>query len=209
MVDQQALTEAASRYARYIRAKRDLLQTLFYASRNSGDEAWSRHLRLKHAEQSGDARSRSLRAGWAEEQEAYEHAAQDAASALMLIVDYARREAFTPEELESKARSLGLKLQHGASNAGAAEPVELNRAIWALANQARHVHQWKRRSEDDLLSDSKSKCSVSIIKRLGYDPRDLRAARELIGRNGIVQSYIEFEEMLLETVYEIQRGPVP
>lgn len=140
-VDRQALEDGATRYARYIIAKRDLLQTLFYASRNSGDEAWSRYRRLEGAEESGQMPTQAVSARLTDEHEAFERAAQDAAFSLMLIIDYTRREAFTPNEVEMEARGFGYTVPRATSDTSPNPPVELNRAIWALANQARHLHQ--------------------------------------------------------------------
>jgi hypothetical protein len=76
--------------------------------------------------------------------------------------------------------------------------LKLNKAIRALANQARHGHGWigKPDSELNVIGD------VQVIQSLKHSPRNLNAAREVIcGMN--LNAYVTFESMMLQTAHDV------
>jgi hypothetical protein len=116
------------------RARRNLLQTLFYSTRNSCSDAWAFHLRAEKSNAPGGSAISGLLTSivYSFDKTVAEQTAQDAAWALMLIVDYALQrlgDSIRPVD----TRDLGPKLSTG---------VRLSEVIWALANQARHLHEW-------------------------------------------------------------------
>lgn len=95
-------------FAFAVRARRNLLQTLFYSTRNSSRDAWAHHLRIeKGNEQEGSVVSNlvlDVMHSW--EKSVAEQTAQDAAWALMLIIDYSLQRLGDNDRL-SRARLYG------------------------------------------------------------------------------------------------------
>jgi hypothetical protein len=190
--------EAAAFFALAIRSKRDLLQTLFYATKNSAAEAWELHRRLESMQTTPPDGGYSVGAGnvmprqqLVDTKSAAEATAQDSASAFMLIVDATiQRLRAGTEPLDT--RDLGPLIGNG---------VRLNAAIWALANQARHIHAWIRCDAAEL----EQKAEVRIIGQLNFDPLNLNASREVLcGLD--VNSYVNLEALLLATADEAMIG---
>lgn len=157
-----------------IRYRRNLLQTLFYSTRNSSRDAWALHLRV---EKSGLVSSvlHSF------DKTVAEQTAQDAAWALMLIVNYALQrlgDSIAPID----TRDLGPMLPPG---------VRLTATIWALANQARHLHEWMQTPSDKLESNP----SVKVIRSLQHDPLNPNVAREVIAALPY-EAYIDLEDAI-------------
>lgn len=185
-----------------IRSRRDVLQTLFYATKNNAAEAWELHRQLEPLEVRYDDGGVAVQAGnimprheLLNAKRAAEATAQDAASAFVLILDYAIRR-LRRDIAPVDARILGPQVRNG---------VRLNNAIWALANQARHADDWLAVPVADIDNDPVARNSVQVFRALALDPHDLNAAREFIcGLN--VNSYVAIEEMLLATAHEVLVG---
>jgi hypothetical protein len=111
----------------------------------------------------------------------------------MLIVDYSRR-MFESAAGGICTRSLGPYIT---------TDVTLNSAVWALANQARHLHSWTLRDPAVL----EQRPEIEVIRKLGHDPLNPRAAREVlcVGLRD-VPSYVRLEEMLIETAHDALKG---
>jgi hypothetical protein len=197
-MSESPLELATAIYALAIRSKRDLLQTLFYATRNSAADSWSFHRQIeRYLSLHGDvavgpwhsvAAPRELVEG----KRIAEATAQDSALALMLILDYSMQRFRTDAEGVVDSRTIGPAIGNG---------VKLNAAIWALANQARHIHEWEECDHDKL----EAKGEVKVLRSLDHDPLNLNAAREVIC--GLkAASYIDFEEILLLATSSIPTG---
>lgn len=193
---------AAADFAMGIRSRRDVLQTLFYDTKNSAAEAWEFHRQLESLEVRYDGGGVAVQAGnimprheLLNAKSAAEATAQDAASAFVLILDYAirrLRRAIKPID----TRTLGPQVRNG---------VRLNAAIWALANQARHADAWLAVPAANIDNDPDARNSVRVFRTLALDPHDLNAAREFVcGLN--VNSYVAVEAMLLATAHEVLAG---
>ncbi|MGB8267323.1 MAG: hypothetical protein WCE44_13410 [Candidatus Velthaea sp.] len=187
---------AAGHYASSIRARRDLLQTLYYATKNSGLEAagYHRQAELARSQQGEDPNgSEELIRTLEDAQHAAEATAQDAAWSFMLIVDYAiRRLEQEMREINTRAPSL---LTLGAETRTG---VRLNAAIRAFANQARHFHEWIALGAAEIASRNESKRNVATIIALDYDPLDANASREFLSYFPVM-SYFDLEGQLLQT----------
>lgn len=110
-----------------------------------------------------------------------EQTAQDAAWALMLIVDYAlQRLADGIKPIDT--RVLGPTLSGD---------VRLSAAVWALANQARHLHDWMQTPNARLEKNP----SVKIIRDLDHDPLNPNVAREVVAALPY-EAYIDFEDAI-------------
>lgn len=163
------------------RARRTILQMLFYSTRNSSRDAWAFHLRL---EKSNAPRETALSGPLASifhsfDKTIAEQTAQDAAWAFMLIADYALQrlgDAIKPVD----TRGLGPVLATG---------VRLSACVWALANQARHLHEWMQTPSERLEENP----SVKIIRALKHDPLNPNVAREVIAALPY-EAYVDFEE---------------
>ena len=115
---------------------------------------------------------------------AAEATAEDSAITFVLMVDRALQR-LRPGIGAVDTRDLGPEIVPG---------VRLNRVIWALANQARHLHEWVARADAQLHAQP----DVQAIVALKQDPRNENAAREIImGMN--LNSYLALEEMLIQT----------
>jgi hypothetical protein len=203
--------KAAGEFASSIRSRRELLQTLYYATKNGSAEAWAFHQRrlvLPPEDGPHDSAAEKARQTLADGQHAAEATARDAAWAFVLIVDYAIRrlgadlmaaKSATPDPLAIGAESL-----HG---------VKLNDAVRAFANQARHLHDWMVLGATAIQTDRFSKASVATIKKLGYDPLEDDAAREFLQALN-VNSYLHLEELLIQTARDVfkaegyEMGPI-
>ena len=191
------LAVSAAMFALAIRAKRDILQTLFYATRSNAADAWAFHKRLENLEHKREGGGFVVSPGnimprheLVNAKTAAEATAQDSALALMLIVDYSLQRFHDAAAVDT--RTIGDELADG---------VKLNAVIWALANQARHLHEWQRCGTDKLEANP----SVKIIRALKHDPLNPNVAREVLC--GLeIGSYVDFEEMLLTTAHEALKG---
>jgi hypothetical protein len=194
------LVNAAAEYARGIRARRDVLSTLFYAVKNSSADAWAYYTRQKGLEQSEfDGRAVSVPSGrdserltLIEARKLAEASAQDSAWALFLIADYSLQR-LRPGIGGIDLREVGPDLAPG---------VKFNRMVWAIANQARHAHDWQSRSDAILYAQH----DVQTIVALHHDPRNANAAREILVGMPDVISYVDLEDKLLATAHELLEG---
>jgi hypothetical protein len=186
---------AAALYALEIRSRRDLLETLYYATKNGADEAWELHRRLQALKNRKDTGTPELDVGDVLVQQdlinsarAAEATAMDSASTLVLILDkILQRLGLRIGDLDT--RDLGPDIEQG---------IKLNRAIWALANQARHLHKWVTRADAELHAQK----DVKTIVALRHDPRNENAARELLcGMH--LNSYLALEDKMIETAREV------
>jgi hypothetical protein len=190
--------EAAAFFALAIRSKRDLLQTLFYATKNNAAEAWELHRRLEAIQTTYPDGSYSIGPGnvmprqqLVDAKSAAEATAQDSACAFMLIVDATIQRLRTGLD-GMDTRDLGPTIEDG---------VKLNAAIWALANQSRHIHTWAHCDATEL----EQKQEAQIFRRLRHDPMNLNAAREVLC--GLrVNSYVNLEALLLATADDAIAG---
>jgi hypothetical protein len=204
--DAPLAVRAAANYAMGIRSRRDLLQTLYYATKNSADEAWALHTQLQPLEPRLGLGASALgtaplngappvRAGDVlprheilNSKRAAEATAQDAACALMLILDFSLQRL--RQDISSlDTRELGPEIAPG---------IKLNNAIWALANQARHAHKWMTASDSQL--DAMEE--VKVIKSLKHAPRNLNAAREIVCALQL-NAYVTLEGMMLRTAHDV------
>ena len=175
-------------FALAFRARRSILQTLFYATRNSSLDAWAFHQRVEKSTHSEHPLA-ALVSGFLHsfDKTIAEQTAQDAAWAFVLIADYAlQRLADSVEPLDT--RELGPTLAHG---------VRLSAAVWALANQARHLHKWMNEAPDVLARNP----SVVIIRSLQHDPLNPNAAREVLAALPY-PAYVDFEDAISEIANE-------
>ena len=190
MATLETTARAAAHFAGTIRAKRETLQTLYYAAKNSWAEAQALKQRyaalppldfytLRIGGDTDQGHSTLLDA-----QKAAEATAQDSAAAFIIICDYSlqrlRTEGETPD-----TRTLGADAYNG---------VKLNRAIWALANQARHLHEWQQNDWDEK--------SYEVLVTLDLFPTYHDAARLFLEKLNL-QSYIDFEERLTKTALDV------
>ena len=183
---------AAAHYAVAVRSRRDILQTLFYETKNQGREAgalYSKRLILENRHGDG---SFSIGAGdimprqeLFDAQTEAEATAQDAACALMLLADACIQRLRRAADGVPDTRTIGANTKNG---------VRLNAAIWALANQARHIDSWVSTTDENLERYEEAR----TIRALDYDPRNLNVAREFVSLD-LPQTYVEFEDMLLQT----------
>jgi hypothetical protein len=193
------LQSATLEYARAIRAKRDILQTLFYAVRNKSIEVKAFDKRIDivapavgYTTMSGAIEYRRSATGgtdqeWYElacERSAAHFSAQDSASAMMLIIGYSLKRLRTAGPLP-KITDIGRDSYNG---------VKLNAAIWALANQARHVDNWHK-------CDKTNSNEWKIIAKLNLEPREHEAAWHFLEKLNLF-SYLDLEESLLATAHE-------
>jgi hypothetical protein len=178
------------------RARRNLLQTLFYSTRNSSRDAWAFHLRAQRSNEPGTPAISGLLTNtlYSFEKRVAEQTAQDAAWALMLIVDYALQrlgDTIKPCDI----RVLGPILSVG---------VRLSAAIWALANQARHLHDWMQTLNERLEENP----SVKIIRALQYDPLNPNAAREVIATLPY-EAYVDLEDAIFAIAKDVRQLDKP
>ena len=197
---------AAGLYAMGIRSRRDLLQSLYYGIKNNAAEAWELHRRLQTLQQVQAVNTGSLGAAPLNHgvsirpgdimprhevlnaKNAAEATAEDSAITLVLMVDRALQR-LRPGISAVDTRDLGPEIVSG---------IRLNRVIWALANQARHLHEWIARADAQLYAQP----DVQVIVALKHDPRNENAAREIImGMN--LNSYLAFEEMMIQTARDV------
>lgn len=185
------LMQAAARFAGGIRAKRETLQTLFYAAKNGWAEAQALGLRydalppldLYSIPNNGGGEHATLLDG----KLAAEATARDSAVAFVIICDYSLQRLRT-EGKTADTRSLGPDAYNG---------VKLNRAVWALANQARHLHEWQQNQWD--------KKSYEVLVKLDLLPTEHDAARLFLEKL-CLRSYIDFEERLMQTAADVLGG---
>jgi hypothetical protein len=180
---------AAANFALAIRSKRDLLQTLYYATKTNAAEAFAFDLRLNMVQEARAGGAYSVAPGnimprheLMNAKTAAEATAQDSAWAFFLIADYSLQR-FRAAVPGIDTREIGPDVRNG---------VKLNAAIWALANQARHLHSWL--SCDDATLGAKAESG--IIRQLEYDPRDPNASREFLCWLPVA-AYVDIEDMLL------------
>jgi hypothetical protein len=167
-----------------IRYRRNLLQTLFYSTRNSSRDAWAFHRRAEKS----DMLSSIIHSF---DKTVAEQTAQDAAWALMLILDYAlQRLKDTIAPIDT--RDLGPTLSPG---------VRLTATIWALANQARHLHEWMQTPSSELEKNA----SVRIIRALQHDPLNPNVAREIIAALPY-EAYADLEDAILVIAEDARRA---
>lgn len=190
---------AAAYFALGIRARRDVLSTLFYAVKNSAAEAWAFHLRIQEREEPRQGGMVAIKAGNVMPRQALidakgeaEATAQDSAWALVLIADYAIQRLRSGIG-DRDTRDIGADADRG---------VKFNRVVWALAAQARHAHTWLDRPDDQLFAQE----DAQTIRTLGHDPRNPNAAREIIAGMPGVNSYVDLEDKLLATAHELLVG---
>jgi hypothetical protein len=184
---------AAAHFAGTVRAKRETLQTLYYAAKNSWDEA--RAMRQRYAalppldpyklpiDGQRDLGHSALLDGAI----AAEATAQDSASAFMVICDYSLQRLGT-EAAVVDTRTIGADAYNG---------VKLNQAIWALANQARHLHKWQQNNWHQEPYD--------VLVALELFPTYSDSARLFLEKLQLA-SYIDFEERLTATALDILKG---
>jgi hypothetical protein len=181
---------AAGDFALAILSKRDLLQTLYYATKTNAAEAFALHRRLNMVQEAPAGGAYAVAPGkmmlprhqLMNAKTAAESTAQDSAWAFFLIADYSLQR-FRAAVPGINTREIGPNIRNG---------VKLNAAIWALANQARHLHSWL--SCDDVTLGAKAESG--IIRQLGYDPRDPNASREFLCWIPVA-GYVDIEDMLL------------
>ena len=190
------LADSIEQFAAGFYARRNLLQTLFYSSRNSSRDAWAFHLRVEKSNASGKPAIPGMLASMVHtfEQTVAEQTAQDAAWALILIVDYAlQRLGDSIKPIDT--RELGPTLSGG---------VRLGAAIWALANQARHLHEWMQTPNARLEENS----SVRIIRALRHDPLNPNVAREVIFALPY-EAYIDLEDAIFAIAEDARQFDKP
>ena len=149
------------------------------------------HLRVERSDAGGKALSGLLTSIYHSFEKAIaEQTAQDAAWALMLIADYAIQrlnDSIKPVD----TRELGPVLATG---------VRLSACIWALANQARHLHEWMQTPIERL----EEKLSVKIIRALQHDPLNPNVSREVIAALPY-EAYVDFEESIFAIADDARR----
>ena len=192
MTPYETTTRAAAHFAGTIRAKRETLQTLYYAAKNSWAEAQALKRRFDALppmdlytlglNSDADLEYSTLLDG----QKGAEATAQDSAVAFIIICDYSLQRLRT-EGKTADTRTLGADAYRG---------VKLNKAIWALANQARHLHDWQNNNWDEK--------SYEVLVALGLFPIYHDAAR-LFLENLNLPSYVDFEERMLDTARDVLR----
>ena len=64
--------------------------------------------------------------------------------------------------------------------------------IWAIANQARHLHGWMHTAQGELESNP----SVKVIRALQHDPLNPNVAREVIAALPY-EAYIDLEDAIV------------
>jgi len=185
-------TKAASVYASSIVARRGVWQSLYYDALNNWRESnvlGKRRQKLFVRRSDGSA---GFRAGKADEALTVTDAhtvslgtAQDSAYALMVILDYSLQR-FAREAQLKNVIDLGQKAYGGAT---------FNEAIYALANQARHLHAW-------MDGDKPSKRNATIFSMLALDPSHGHAACAFL-ENLRLKTYLDFEERVLSTPRDI------
>lgn len=183
--------QAAAHFAGSIRAKRETLQTLFYAAKNSWAEARALQLRydalppldLYSVPGNGGGEHAAVLDG----KLGAEATAQDSAVAFIIICDYSLQR-LRSEGGAADTRTLGLDAYGG---------VKLNQAIWALGNQARHLHEWQQNRWDPK--------SYEVLVRLGLFPTYHDAARLFLEKLNLA-SYVDFEERLTHTAIDALKG---
>jgi hypothetical protein len=182
-------TTAAVIYASTILAKRSTLRSLFYDALTNWQESQVLGRRRNAIYMQTPDGSTVIRPGQEMEERLVTNAltvaqsvSQDSANALMLIVDYSLQR-FAQDARLNDWRNLGVE---------AYGTVSLNSAIYALANQARHLHDWKKSP------GSIHKANADAFKGLGLDPLHDQAAPQFL-QNLALPSYVDFEKGLLAT----------
>jgi hypothetical protein len=86
-------------------------------------------------------------------------ASQDSANALMLLIDSSLRRFAENEKTKVKWwwKDVGDHFNG----------VKLNKAVWALANHARHLHTWRTHRDNPSCEQQRS---MDVIRELGMDP---------------------------------------
>lgn len=190
MATLEQTTRAVANFAGTIRAKREVLQTLYYAAKNSWTEALALRQRLKAVPPLDLTKPRTPGdddLGYTEFHDdavAAEATAQDSAAAFMIICDYSLRRLRTEGDTVD-TRTIGADAYNG---------VKLNKAIWALANQARHLDKWQ---QNDWHRES-----YEALVALDLFPTYDGAARLFLERLNL-PSYLDFEERLTMTVHDV------
>jgi hypothetical protein len=113
--------------------------------------------------------------------------AEDSAVALILIADYSIRRLGKEGDGEiPDTRTIGGDAYNG---------VKLNEAIWALANQARHLHEWEAKN-------AASPREHAVFLALNLPPLYHQAARMFLEQMSL-PSYIDFEDRLAQTALDV------
>lgn len=190
MASLEETARAAAHFVGAIRAKRDTLQTLYYAAKNSWAEAQA--LRKRYAalprvdpytlqiDSKADTGHSMLLDGAI----GAEATAQDSAAAFILICDYSLQRLSTEGSI-TDTRTIGAEAYNN---------VKLNRAIWALANQARHLHKWHQNNWHQEPYD--------VLMALDLYPTFSDAARRFLEKLDLA-SYVDFEERLMATAHDV------
>jgi len=118
---------------------------------------------------------------------ASEATAQDSAAAFIIICDYSLQR-LAAEGMTADTRTIGPEAYNG---------VKLNQAIWALANQARHLHQWQQNNWDPE--------SYAVLLALEVFPTYHDAARLFLEKLNL-PAYVEFEDRLTSTARDVLAG---
>lgn len=190
-IEQTARTAGA--FAGAVRAKRDTLQTLYYSAKNSWTEARSLRARydaLPPFDPYEHALNGSTDVGHStllDAAIAAEVTAQDSAAAFIMICDYSLQR-INAEGLTVDTRTIGGEAYNG---------VKLNRAIWALANQTRHLHKWQ---QNDWHQES-----YNVLVSLQLRPTYPDAARLFLEKLEL-SAYVDFEERLTATAEDLLQG---
>jgi len=193
MATLEQTARAAAHFAGTIRAKRETLQTLFYAAKNSWAEAQALKQRydalppldpytlgIGGGEDLGHSALLDVKIG-------AESNAQDSAAAFIIICDYSLQRLRTEGDT-ADTRTLGPDAYNG---------IKLNSAIWALANQARHLHAWQKNDWDAK--------PYEVLIALDLLPTYHDAARLFLEKLDLT-AYVAFEEMLISTARDVLKA---
>lgn len=195
---------AALKFAETVNARDEILEGLLHAVYDASRRSWDCHERLQplppiETLAPDDPNYPAVRR--LEDAKAIaEGTAQDGALALMLITDYAIRRYGKEAEAEDSTfvgtHSVGAVFRNG---------VTFNKAVWALANQARHYDRWITLGHDGCLADKRVRESYITIQAIGYSPLELNAAREFVAntKNGLcvnVRSYADYKKLVLSSI---------
>jgi hypothetical protein len=195
------MTVAATKFVETVRARHEILEALFLAVYAGAARAWYCFEQLdklpdEETLSAGHPMLPKIQ-GFKDAKAVAEATAQDAACALMLITDYAlrryRREAKAEDPTFTGTWEVGAQFRNGVS---------FNKAVWALANQARHFDEWHTLGADGCAAHLSIRGSYETIRTIEYEPLKLNAAREFIaGAKGLnFPSYRDYEAHVLKAV---------
>ena len=124
---------------------------------------------------------------------AYQTSAQDAASSLILLCDGALRRLHTEQVTDvSFAQAGSPEMNVRECGETAWNGVTFSAAIWALANQTRHIDRWRTYTEEVLAKNE----DFSVLARLDLTPLDDDVSFQFLILLGLT-AYRAFEDRLV------------